>query len=251
MFGVDGLGFCAPPPMIQNDPPRHYTPPPMDAAMLIEKRWPEDRRTLGVGFVENASPDVIGLIISIISGPEGWNSASGLQFVFGKEQPEIRIAFEPRGSWSYIGVDALEVPASAPTLNFGWLTTGLHYADFRQVVLHEFGHALGMIHEHTSPMAHIPWNEEAVLEYYQRRYGWPEERIRSNILTVYGAETVAQDTYDRTSIMHYVIPPDLLTDPTWRVSYNTTLSAEDRRLAAEWYGPPPARWATSHNGSVN
>jgi hypothetical protein len=243
MFGMDNLGFCAPPPMLSNNPPHYYASLPMDAALLIGKRWPEERRTLGVGFVEDASPEIIGLIIGIISGPEGWNSASGLQFVFGRDNPEIRIAFSSRGSWSYVGMDALDIPASAPTMNLGWLTPALPYSDARQVVLHEFGHAVGMIHEHNSPRAHIPWNEPAVIEYYMCRHGWSEARIRDNILAPAPAENgVAQTVYDSTSIMHYMIPPELLTDPNWRASYNTTLSAEDRRLAAEWYGPPPARW---------
>ncbi|WP_437321271.1 matrixin family metalloprotease [Sorangium sp. So ce385] len=36
-------------------------------------------------------------------------------------------------------------------MNFGWLTLESTQADVESVVLHEFGHALGLIHEHQHP----------------------------------------------------------------------------------------------------
>ncbi|ODT62013.1 hypothetical protein ABS71_16335, partial [bacterium SCN 62-11] len=38
--------------------------------------------------------------------------------------------------------------------------------DYRNTVLHEFGHALGMGHEHQSPNANILWNREFIYNYY-------------------------------------------------------------------------------------
>ena len=47
-------------------------------------------------------------------------------------------------------------------MNYGWLTPDSDDDELRRVVLHEFGHALGLIHEHQNPEGGIEWNEPAV-----------------------------------------------------------------------------------------
>src|SRR5690242_7229133 len=64
---------------------------------------------------------------------------------------QIRITFRYEGSWSMIGTTALNRPRDQPTMNFGWLETTTPEIELREVVLHEFGHALGLIHEHQLP----------------------------------------------------------------------------------------------------
>ena len=46
---------------------------------------------------------------------------------------------------------------------------------------HEFGHALGFIHEQASPIANIQWNKPVVYEYYQRVYGWSQASVDFNL----------------------------------------------------------------------
>ena len=61
------------------------------------------------------------------------------------------------GSWSYIGTDALHIPKESKTMNLGFID--------RSTVMHEFGHALGLIHEHQSPFkGGFGWNKEEVGE---------------------------------------------------------------------------------------
>jgi len=58
------------------------------------------------------------------------------------------------GSWSHIGTEANEIEPRQPTMNLGWLS-GLTDAvsdTERGVILHEFGHVLGLLHEHQSPL---------------------------------------------------------------------------------------------------
>ena len=66
---------------------------------------------------------------------------------------EIRISFQSGGSWSYVGKDCIGIPYQEPTMNLGWLTETTDDNEFRRVVLHEFGHALGLIHEVTYKLA--------------------------------------------------------------------------------------------------
>jgi hypothetical protein len=61
---------------------------------------------------------------------------------------EIRISFADQGfSWSTVGTDALTVPSNGATMNYGWLEPATSLREYQRVVRHEFGHALGMIHE--------------------------------------------------------------------------------------------------------
>lgn len=61
----------------------------------------------------------------------------------------IRIGFEENGCWSVIGTEAMFVPETEATMNFSpsWWSTQ-HYLNKRQV-LHQFGHALGLLHVHS------------------------------------------------------------------------------------------------------
>ncbi len=78
-----------------------------------------------------------------------------LVFVDNIAQANVRISFNPNGgAWSLIGTDCLHEP-SAATINFGWFDVA--------TVIHEFGHMLGMIHEHQNPKSNpIAWDDGKV-----------------------------------------------------------------------------------------
>src|SRR5438445_521773 len=48
------------------------------------------------------------------------------------------------------------------TMHYGWLDRATPEVEYRRTVLHEFGHALGAIHEHQSPGGEIKWNKDVV-----------------------------------------------------------------------------------------
>ena len=64
----------------------------------------------------------------------------------------ICISFQYHGSWSTIGTSCRQLTDNAePTMNYGWLDASSPDEEVQRVVSHEFGHALGLVHEHQNP----------------------------------------------------------------------------------------------------
>jgi len=141
---------------------------------------------------------------------------------------EIRIAFQQgNGSWSYLGTICRQITDPKPTMNYGWLTPQSGDDELRRVVLHEFGHALGLIHEHQNPKGGIKWNEPAVkADLSGPPNNWDDTTIRSNVLDHYPETDVIAAPVDRLSIMMYPIPKAWTLDG-FSAGMNGDLSQED------------------------
>src|SRR5262249_36006990 len=136
----------------------------------------------------------------------------------GGSQAEIRISFhfDPGSSWSAIGTDALVeryFPRHQPTMNFGWFDDRTPEEELSRVIVHEFGHAIGCIHEHQSPLGGIRWKRAGVLAYSSGAPNfWDEPTIRFNILDKYATDQINGTRFDPDSIMLYAFPGTLTED---------------------------------------
>ena len=204
------------------------------AALLDEFKW-QPGTQIKVRFVEG-DPALQERVRTVATERTGPNMANlKLQFVTHGDA-DIRVAFrEGNGSWSYLGTACHRIPASQPTMNYGWLTPDSADKEYSRVVLHEFGHALGAIHEHQSPDVRIPWDTEAVYAYYARQ-GWSRSQVDSNLFRAYSPEGIQFSRFDAQSIMLYAVD-NALTEGDWEVGWNTRLSEQDRALIASQYPP--------------
>jgi Astacin (Peptidase family M12A) len=202
------------------------------AAVERFKLWQNGRR-LRVQFLDGVS-EVQEKVAAIATE---WEEVANIHFDFVTgANAELRISFAEAGfSWSTVGTDALTVSRTRPTMNYGWLEPDTPIREYQRVVRHEFGHALGMIHEHQNPAAagQIPWDKPKVYEYYAQQ-GWTEEDVDQNIFDVYDEDTTNFTEFDPSSIMQYAIP-DSLTIGTYSVGWNTALSEVDRSFMAQQY----------------
>ena len=114
------------------------------------------------------------------------------KFIF---QSDIRVGFDSNdGAWSYIGTDCA---MKLKTMNLGFIDQG--------TVLHEFGHALGLIHEYQSPASGgFNWDKEQVTKDLSGPpNNWDEQTIEHNMFAKYDEDQLTMTEYDSTSIMHY------------------------------------------------
>lgn len=204
------------------------------AALLNEARWnPGDE--IRVKFLEGDESlrDRVRAVAERWAEPEMANLS--LQFVEDGDA-EIRIAFEQgNGSWSYLGTQCREIPPHEPTMNYGWLTADSPDDELQRVVLHEFGHALGLIHEHQNPKGGIDWNEPAVIaDLGGPPNSWDLATIRHNVLDHYAEDQVSATPVDGHSIMMYPIPA-AWTNDGFSAALNDDLSETDVAFIREAY----------------
>jgi serralysin len=218
--------------MAENE--RHFcvlaTPVPSEgksrAALLEEFKW-QGGTDVRVGFLEG-DPALHARVSDVArewTGPQMANV--GLQFGDASDA-DVRIAFvEGDGSWSYLGTMCQQIPAPQATMNYGWLTPDSPDDELRRVVLHEFGHALGLIHEHQNPTHPISWNRAAVIaDLSAPPNSWDEATIENNIFGRYDQSEVRSTPVDRASIMMYPIPAAWTTDG-FSADLNAELSPTD------------------------
>jgi serralysin len=166
-----------------------------------------------------------------------WTRHADLKLYFGAlGNADIRISFsQDPGSWSYIGTQCRSIPANEATMNFGWLDKDSSDEEVTRVVLHEFGHALGCIHEHQNPAGGIKWNKPAVYEYYEGPpNNWSKADVDQNLFRLYDEKLTVHTKLDPKSIMMYPIPK-AFTRNGFEVGLNTKLSATDVAYIKQQY----------------
>jgi hypothetical protein len=155
-----------------------------------------------------------------------WSQVANLHFNFNNApDAEIRISFDANdGAWSYIGTDCRDIPLNEATMNLGFLDGG--------TAAHEFGHAIGLAHEHQNPAGGIQWNEQVVIQEMAKGPNfWDEATTRHNILRKYTANQINGTAFDPDSIMLYFFPASWTTNGI-ETKANDVLSSLDKQFIA-------------------
>ena len=129
---------------------------------------------------------------------------------------------------SFIGTTATTQTEGEPTMT---LTIGCdaNERDIHSVALHEFGHALGMMHEHASPASPIKWDVPAVIACCG-----DTASTRDNYLRRENSSDTEFSPFDPKSIMIYNIPCFFMRDQV-ETDRGSTLSTTDKEWARIFY----------------
>jgi len=166
-----------------------------------------------------------------------WLEYANLKFEFGDDRKaQLRISFKQFGDWAYLGKDGLDVPAPEPNVNFGSLTDTSSREDVELVVLHEFGHVLGLQHEQSNPASTLKWDRAAVYKQYSEPPNlWDRELVDQQIFAIWPpAYFPVQKVFDRQSIMMIEMPAQSFADKK-AITRNGQLSELDKQFAAALY----------------
>ncbi|PKV48643.1 astacin (peptidase family M12A) [Aquimarina sp. MAR_2010_214] len=202
------------------------------AASVKDVQW-EPGQTIRVKFLNGSNY----LQSKVKQYAVQWEDHANVKFEFvsSNSSANIKIGFgnynNAKGYWSYLGTASNN---QSHSMHYQYFNNSTSDTEFRRVIVHEFGHALGLIHEHQNPVAGINWNKEVVYEYYQRTQGWSRAQVDNNLFRRYSASTTNYSAYDSKSIMHYPIPAAHTTDGV-AVGSNTRLSATDKSFIARIY----------------
>lgn len=210
----------------------HYT----RMALINSKKWAAGS-TLRCRFLDGSTK----MKKKVTAIAKQWEKHAELKLKFVTSGPaEIRISFyADDGSWSAVGRDALNksyFPPHQPTMNYGWLRDDTDDEEYQRVVLHEFGHALGCVHEHQSPKFTRKWNVAAVMKYFQGPPNfWDAADIRHNVLEKYSPQGMSATDYDPKSIMLYSFDGALFADGLGPTNDNKTVSPKDVAMIRKMY----------------
>lgn len=207
------------------------------ARLAAMNRW-LDKDVLNVRFLSGTS-DLHDHVLELV---REWTPLCGLEFRGSKSSnAEITCGFitnrlNPKGGhWSYVGTDANNVRGQ--TMNLAITAPSLEKTRYhRAVVRHEFGHALGCIHEHQNPGDNgIRFDPTKTIAYFKRTYGWSERMTRDNVLTRYSARQLQRfSDFDSDSIMLYKYPAEITVDGRG-TKQNFELSHTDKKFMALLY----------------
>ncbi|KAI8653321.1 ZnMc domain-containing protein [Fusarium keratoplasticum] len=216
---------------------------------LPTKLWSRGRQAITYGWIDGehsgsqAQRQKVAVVI------EEWEWYSNVSFIAAGDsvaRPDIVIAFDPspsQGTWSLVGTDCLKAAPRTATMNLGCIGSDNEMAAAEKaVILHQFGHALGMLHEHQCPAngGIALTGADALVTLYGSQ-GWGDADVKEHMrvhLSVNGLIETTLTGLDTQSIMHFPLP-GVITGRDFDIDYNYELSDMDKAYIALMY---PRSW---------
>lgn len=211
-----------------------------------------------VGFI-NGTPELKQVVREVIAE---WTTWGNVGFItddnsnYTGDTADIKILFGDGGHNSYVGIDSWRPfirnrGKDYPTMNLAFLNSQLRSSegevlpDVKGTILHEFGHALGLQHEHQNPAGGIQWNRDAVIKDLSGPpNNWNTETIENNIFRGLSRIKTQYTNYDPSSVMHYSFPAEWTLNGV-AIPDNYELSETDKAFIANSYPRKKATINTS------
>ena len=211
-------------------------------AVNVARKWGKNPR-LAVSFVDQTPND---LKTRILSHLNAWgNRGSGIRFSYSRNvnSSHVRINREFQndpdwdGYWSFLGTDVMKYQGpNGQTMNLQGFTMQTDESEYRRVVRHEGGHALGFPHEHLRKELIDLIDKDKAIKYFKRMSGWDEKKTIRQVLTPISDHQIHRTVMaDPNSIMAYRLPDSILKAGATSVPGGNDINENDYWFAKEIY----------------
>jgi len=209
-------------------------------AITAAKIWKGKTSELCVRFLHGDAA----LQAKVLEIANAWQPYTGIPFVpWTSGRHHILVDFRAAGHWSLLGTDSLQSGfpgGQSMNLQFPTQLARVDQKELQRVALHEFGHALGAVHEHQSPTRQIPWIRARVYAWYFANTDFRDRAtVDQQVLNACSEPQLRATAWDAHSIMEYPIDPYLVEDSfreqALATQHNDTLSELDKTWMSTIY----------------
>lgn len=167
-------------------------------------------KTLNVVFLDG-TPELHNMVAKYANE---WSLYANLDFKYyvsekalpNWEKAHIKITFKATGNNSAVGTDSNYSSKHSMSLSN---LSDQNYIN-RYYVIHEFGHAIGLHHEHQNVNRTFELNEAKAIEHCKQSFAMDAQQCRMHIFDFKSGKGITSSKYDPTSIMHYGLHQDML-----------------------------------------
>lgn len=207
---------------------------PGQLAAATTKYWGSKGVKLTVKPMESISQALLSRILKFANK---WRTEghANVEFVYSLTDPVIRFTREGNQLYSYMGTDNLHIPRNQHTMMLGGYSDRTPDSELDRSCVHEFGHALGLIHEHLRRALVQRLDPAKTTAYMARVYGWDSGTTRSQVLTpAEESSLMGSPVADEVSVMCYQLSGECTTDGRPIVG-GSKLSEIDKAWIAKLY----------------
>lgn len=206
-------------------------------ALVAERTWLwPNGATINVHFVDGT--EVARNAVAEVAS--AWTKHANLKFrFFAPDAPpattHIRVTFQDPNCNSALGTSSqYMIESGDASMRLCHMDAWVGTEAFERVVTHEFGHAIGMHHEHQSPKAKFDWNKPFVYEYYRSTVGWDASYVDQWVFRQIDPSLVDASEYDPDSVMQYSFPAQFTTSGK-AIEGSHRMSKTDEEQVAKLY----------------
>ncbi len=167
------------------------------------------------------------------------------EWVNSNQTADIKISFKPGtlgGNSSAVGTDSKKFAQNKASMNLPAVDSYIYpesesLMDIGAIraVLHEFGHALSLNHEHQHPNRNFTFKFPDVYNYYEKR-GWTKKEVDNFLVNVLNSSNHVAMNFDKKSIMIYDFNPDIIIPGRYFESlFTSSLSSVDKSNIMRMY----------------